>query len=172
MPGTSGARYGWCRRSRIATPMRSSRPQAKAPVSSDERLTLYTASAIVSSAGSAWRAFEVASSNSGMTTSVSRSSGGSMRITSAWLPSQAAAMIPPNREAPTLSGCFSSAVAISKIFASSSGEPIRALAATMPPIMAEALLPSPRVRGISEYMEISSSGTDTPASSNTIWATL
>ncbi|MNO02965.1 hypothetical protein D3C81_2235380 [compost metagenome] len=77
-------------------------------------------------------------------------------------------IIPPNREAPTLSGCFSSAVAISNNFALSSGEPIIALAAAIPPIIAEALLPRPRVSGISEYMEMESSGMETPASAKTI----
>ncbi|MNW63513.1 hypothetical protein D3C74_417300 [compost metagenome] len=80
-------------------------------------------------------------------------------------------MMPPKSEAPTLSGCFSKAVAISNSCALLRGEPIMALAAAIPPTIAEALLPSPRVSGISEYMVMESSGMATPASEKTICAT-
>src|SRR5207247_1940352 len=124
------------------------RPVSMAATNQAARLTLATASANGTLAGSAARARSVATVNSGTATTRSTSQDGTSRLHRSPPSVTTVSTAPPNSAGATLSGCPSSRQTRSSRSSRPNGRSSASLAATAPPTIAAALLPRPRPSGM------------------------
>ena len=149
MPGMSGARYGWWMRSSKQPRSASSRPVAKAAVTSEARLRMWIVSALENVCGTRFLASGVLTSKSGMSVTRRTFAGSGTRRQRTSSPTNPAAVKPPNTAGAALSGCPSRAATSSSRPCRSSGLPCSAFSPATQPSRAVTLDPSPRAMGTS-----------------------